>query len=223
MKDNILTNQLSKIVYFEDLSTENLQALVQSSVTRTFQANEIIFHEGELASGLWVIHEGRIKISKTNTEGNEHILHILGVGDTFNDVATLDAGNNPATAIALSNATASVIPSLIITQLIQSNGQFAIKVVRVLAHRVRSLVGQIESLALYSVVVRLARFLLKQAEDPNLSGPGVTRTAIAAHLATTPQTISVALREIEASQAIKFDRHQIIILDEDKLRTIAML
>lgn len=223
MKDNILTNQLSKIVYFEDLSTENLQTLAQSSVTRTFQANEILFHEGELASGLWVIHEGRIKISKTNTEGNEHILHILGVGDTFNDVATLDAGNNPANAIALSNATASVIPSSIITQLIQSNGQFAIKVVRVLAHRVRSLVGQIESLALYSVVVRLARFLLKQAEDPNLSGPGVTRTAIAAHLATTPQTISVALREIEASQAIKFDRHQIIILNEDKLRTIAML
>lgn len=223
MKDSILTDQLSKIVYFEDLSTEDLQTLAQSSVTRTFQANEILFHEGGLASGLWIVHEGRIKISKTNTEGNEHILHILGVGDTFNDVATLDAGNNPANAIALSNATASVIPSSVITQLIQSNGQFAIKVVRVLAHRVRSLVGQIESLALYSVVVRLARFLLKQAEDPNLSGPGVTRTAIAAHLATTPQTISVALREIEASQAIKFDRHQIIILDEDRLRSIAML
>lgn len=223
MKDNILISQLSKIVYFEDLSTDELQVLAQSSVTRTFQANETLFHEGESASGLWIVQEGRIKISKTNSEGNEHILHILGVGDTFNDVATLDAGSNPANAIALSNATASIIPSSLVTQLIQSNGQFAIKVVRVLAHRVRSLVGQIESLALYSVIVRLARFLLKQTEDPSLSGPGVTRTAIAAHLATTPQTISVALREIEASQAIEFDRHQIIIIDEDKLRAIAML
>lgn len=223
MKDNILISQLSKIVYFEDLSTDELQVLAQSSVTRTFQANETLFHEGESASGLWIVQEGRIKISKTNSEGNEHILHILGVGDTFNDVATLDAGSNPANAIALSNATASIIPSSLVTQLIQSNGRFAIKVVRVLAHRVRSLVGQIESLALYSVIVRLARFLLKQTEDPSLSGPGVTRTAIAAHLATTPQTISVALREIEASQAIEFDRHQIIIIDEDKLRAIAML
>src|SRR5690606_2853465 len=140
------------------------------------------------------------------TEGNEHILHILGVGDTFNDVATLDAGHNPANAIALSKTTANVILATSITQLIESNRQFALKVIRILAHRIRSLVGQIESLALYSVVVRLARFLLKQSEDPSLSGPGVTRTAIAAHLATTPQTISVALREIEASKAIEFDR-----------------
>lgn len=210
-------------MYFEDLSNAELQNLAHSSITRTYESNEILFHEGDTAIGLWIMQIGRIKISRTNIEGDEHILHILGVGDTFNDIATLDAGNNPATAIALSSATATVIPSSLITELIQNNGQFAIKVVRALSHRVRSLVGQIESLALYSVVVRLARFLLEQSEDPSLSGPGVTRTAIAAHLATTPQTISVALREIKASQAIEFDRHQIIILDEDKLRNIAML
>ena len=221
--NNNLINQLSKIVYFEDLSHDELQTLAQSSITRTYESNETLFHEGDEALGLWIVQTGRIKIAKTNAEGNEHILHILGVGDTFNDIATLDAGHNPANAIALSPATATIIPSTQITQLIQSNGPFAIKLVRVLAHRVRSLVGQIESLALYSVVVRLARFLLKQSEDPSLSGPGVTRTAIAAHLATTPQTISVALRELESADAIEFDRHQIIIMDDEKLRNIAML
>lgn len=210
-------------MYFDDLSSKELQDLAQSSVTRTFEAGQTLFYAGEPATGLWIVQEGRIKISNTSSEGTEHILHILGVGDTFNDIATLDAGNNPANATALSLVTANVIPSASITQLIENNGQFALKVVRVLAHRVRSLVGQIESLALYSVVVRLARFLLKQSEDPSLMGSGITRTVIAGHLATTPQTISVALREIEASKAIEFDRHQITIIDEDKLRSIAML
>jgi CRP-like cAMP-binding protein len=76
---------------------------------------------------------------------------------------------------------------------------------------------------MYSVTVRLARFLLLQSEDPSLSGPGVTRTTIAAHLATTPQTISVALRELESTGAIEFDRHRIVILDETLLRDIALL
>lgn len=215
--------QLSNIAYFEDLSDDDLRAVTDASLSRAFQAGQTIFHEGESASGLWIVTKGRVKISKLNAEGNEHILHIVGVGDTFNDVAALDGGRNPADAIALSDATVILIPSEVITDLIEKNGQFALKVVRVLSHRIRSLVGQIEGLALYSVLVRLARFLLKQAEDPALTGPGVTRTAIAAHLATTPQTISVALRELEAMQAIEFDRHRIVIIDEDQLRKIAML
>jgi DNA-binding MarR family transcriptional regulator len=73
------------------------------------------------------------------------------------------------------------------------------------------------------VVVRVARLLLKQVEDPALSGAGVTRAALAAHLATTPQTISTALRDLEVAGAIEFDRHQIRIVREDLLRAIAML
>jgi CRP-like cAMP-binding protein len=84
-------------------------------------------------------------------------------------------------------------------------------------------VSTVENLSMYSVNVRLARFLIQQLADPSLSGPGVTRTTIAAHLATTPQTISVSLRELEATGAIEFDRHRIVILDEPLLRSIALL
>ena len=79
---NNLINQLSKIVYFEDLSHDELQTLAQSSITRTYESNETLFHEGDEALGLWIVQTGRIKIAKTNAEGNEHILHILGVGNT---------------------------------------------------------------------------------------------------------------------------------------------
>jgi CRP-like cAMP-binding protein len=116
-----------------------------------------------------------------------------------------------------------LVPIDIITHILTHNPQVALNVIRLLAKRVRSLVGQIEDLALHSVVVRLARFLLKQLDDPSLSGPGVTRTAIAAHLNTTPQTISVALRELETAGAIEFDRHWITIMNETQLRTIALI
>ncbi|MFW5709575.1 MAG: Crp/Fnr family transcriptional regulator [Chloroflexota bacterium] len=218
-----VTRRLSSVIYFEGITSEEREYIADNSQLRTFAANETIFLEGESAQGLWIVEKGRVKIYKLSPDGNEHILHLRGPGKTFNDIGALDGGQNPANAAALS-ATVQVwlIPAEVITHVLSNNLQVSLNVIRLLARRVRSLVGQIEDLALYSVIVRLARFLIKQAEDPSLSGPGVTRTAIAAHLNTTPQTISVALRELETTGAIQFDRHQVTIVDEDKLHTIAM-
>jgi CRP/FNR family transcriptional regulator len=223
LDQNRLTQNLRSLVYFETLNADQLAWLAGQTVRRPFEAGEMIFLEGEPAAGLWFIEAGRVKIFKLNPEGEEHILHFLGTGNTFNDIAALDGGLNPANASALSEVSAWLVPSAALRDLLVSDGQVALKVVRILAGRVRTLVQQIEDLALYSVTIRLARFLLKQAEDPALSGPGVTRAAIAAHLATKPETVSRALRTLEENNAIRFDRHRILITDENLLRTIAAL
>lgn len=220
---NGLMQDLHSLVYFETLSPEQLAWLAGQTMRRQFEAGEMIFFEGEPAAGLWLIEAGRVKIYKINPEGEEHIMHFLGNGNTFGDIAALDGGLNPANAGALSEVSAWLVPSAALHDLLVSDAQVALKVVRILAGRVRTLVQQIEDLALYSVTIRLARFLLKQAEDPALSGPGVTRAAIAAHLATKPETVSRALRTLEDNHAIRFDRHRILITDENLLRTIAAL
>lgn len=218
-----ITSYIKSIIYFEGVTQAELDYISTNSLLRTYTAGELIFLEGDPAQGLWIVEDGRVKVFKLNSEGNEHILHLLGPGKTFNDIGALDGGANPANAAALSaQVRVWLIPADVITHVLVQNPQVSLNVIRLMAKRVRSLVGQIEDLALYSVIVRLARFLIKQMNDPSLSGPGVTRTAIAAHLNTTPQTISVALRELENAGAIEFDRHQINIIDEDKLHTIAM-
>lgn len=219
-----IKNYITSVIYFKGITPEELTYITNNSVLRTYTANEMIFLEGESAGGLWIVESGRVKIYKLSPDGNEHILHLRGPGNTFNDIGALDGGNNPANAAALSaEVQVWLIPSDVITHVLTVNPHVALNIIRLMAKRVRSLVGQIEDLALYSVIVRLARFLIKQIDDSSLSGPGITRTAIAAHLNTTPQTISVALRELEATGAIEFDRHQITIIDEAQLRTIALL
>lgn len=222
--DSTIQSHISSVIYFRGITSEEITYVTNNSVLRTFAANEMIFLEGEPAQGLWIVESGRVKIYKLSPDGNEHILHLRGPGKTFNDIGALDGDANPANAAALSaEVQVWLVPIDIITHVLTHNPQVALNVIRLLAKRVRSLVGQIEDLALYSVIVRLARFLIKQVDDPSLSGPGVTRTAIAAHLNTTPQTISVALRELEAAGAIEFDRHQINIVDETQLRAIALI
>ncbi len=218
-----LADHLRQLAYFEGQNSAVLERMIHSAVSHSASAGETLFLEGEQAAGLWMIQTGRVKIYKLNPQGQEHILRIFGDYDTFNDISAFDGGANPANAAALSDTQLWVFPTHVFQECIQRDGIFALRVVQVLSGRVRGLIRQIENLTLYSVTVRVARLLLNQVDDPALTGTGVTRAALAAHLATTPQTISTALREIELTGAIEFDRHQIRILREDLLRSIAML
>jgi CRP-like cAMP-binding protein len=218
-----LADYLRSRVYFESLSDEHLHWLANQCQRQTYAVDETIFLENDPSRGMWMIEQGRVKVYKLNPEGEEHIMHLLGPGNTFNEVSAFDAGNNPANAGTLTEAAVWLLPSEALNHLLSVDNALARKVIKLLASRVRNLVGQLEDLALYSVTIRLARFLLKQLEDPALSGPGVTRANIAAHLATQPETISRALRSLEQAQAIRFDRHRIVITDEKLLRTLAAL
>lgn len=214
---------LSNIIYFVEIASSTMETFVKQCILRTFEAGEIIFLEGNPSEGLWLIKSGRVKVSKMNTDGMEHVIHILGEGNTFNDIAALDGGVCPATAAALSNVEALLLPQSTLAAYLTRDERLARNVINCLTARVRVLVRQIEDLALYSVKVRLARFLLQQAKDSALSGVGVTRATIASYLASTPQTISTLLRELEEHGAITFDRHHIFITNELLLYSIAML
>lgn len=218
-----LATWLQSLVYFEQVSPAIVEQLAARLVPRRAAAGEILFLEGQPADGLWLIESGRVKVYKLNPDGQEHILRFFGERDSFNDVGALDGGTNPINAATLSESLLWVLPAAVFKELILADSAFALHAIQVLAGRVRGLVRQIEELTLYSVIVRVARLLLKQVEEPALTGPGVTRAALAAHLATTPQTISTALRELEQTGAIEFDRHQIRIVRADLLRTIALL
>lgn len=218
-----IKGHIASLGYFAGIDDEEIAFVTTRCSLRTYSAGEMIFMEGQPSDGIWIVEEGHIKIYKLNPDGGEHILHLRGPGKSFNDVAGLDGGVNPVNASALgAEARVWLMPREVIEYVLLHNNQVALNVIRMLASRVRSLVGQIENLALYSVIVRLARFLLEQSEDPSLSGPGVTRTAIAAHISTTPQTISNVLRTLADTGAIEFDRQRIRILNKKILSSIAM-
>lgn len=170
--DPVLLRQLD---YFADLSDDQLADIAAIAEHRTFEADTLIFLQGEHSAGLWLIESGSVKISKLSPGGGEYILHLLGPGQTFNDIAAFDGRPNPAHATALSLATCWVLPSDSLRYFLKQNTEAALAVIESFAGRIRGLAGQMENLALHSVTIRLALFLLKQAENPALAGPGITR------------------------------------------------
>ena len=223
MAEISLASLLHQLPYFALSTADQLDNLVRHTVRRSFSSGQIIYLEGDESSGLWILEAGRVKAYKLSPDGQEFILRFFSPGDTFNELAALDLGPNPASTMAITDVTAWVIPAQVFTAALKNDHALTLNVLHGLAGRVRDLVGRIEDLALRPVTARLARFLLEQIENPSLAHPAVTRALIANHLATTPESISRSLRTLEAAGAIRFDRHRIIIENLDILRQQAQL
>src|SRR5512135_3357637 len=95
---------LRRVPYFAGLTDEVVGALADVAGSRRYSRGQMIFLEGDLCAGLYIIAAGEVKIFKLSPQGREQIIHQLGPGDTFNDVAVLDGGPNPASAATVTDA-----------------------------------------------------------------------------------------------------------------------
>lgn len=214
------------VPYFHSLSVEVLTALAAATSERRYDRGQIIFLEGEPCAGLHIVAAGAVKIFKLSGQGREQILHRAGPGETFNDVAALDGGPNPASAAALTEASVLVICRPDIQRLAQSYPTLAWALIESIARRTRHLVAMVEDLALRSVKERLARLLLAEAARTATAGAinrdqMVTQAEMAARLGTVREMIGRGLRDLADDGAISLDRHRIVITDRTRLAAIA--
>jgi hypothetical protein len=156
MNDFSVRALLAQLPYFAGVADSSLNELAQQAVRCTFAANEMLFLEGERSAGLWVVEYGRIKAYKLSPDGREYILRFFGPGDTFNDLAALDNAPNAASATAVTDVVAWVIPTAVFTAALQTDHQLALAVLHGLVGRVRELVGRVEDLAARSSLAWLA-------------------------------------------------------------------
>jgi CRP/FNR family transcriptional regulator len=215
---------MKSIPYFSVLTPDERAFLTSQATAQQYNAQQTIFLEGETPTGLWIVEKGIVKVYRIAANGDEYVLHLCGSCSTFNDIAAIDGNKNAATACALSSEVRVwLIPIECTQKLMLGNSSVLTALLKHLTQRVRSLVGQIEDVALYSVIVRLARFLLKQQVDRNLNDPSITRIAIAAYIHTTPQTLTNTLHELQKAGAIQFNRQRITIVNNAILESIALL
>jgi len=217
-----LVHQLKSLTFFVGLPPNTLEELVKTAVYRTYDPGEIIFLEGEQASGLYFLQSGWVKVVKSSPTGREQVLRFMEPGDTFNEVVVFANLANPATAIALETAEIWLLPRESLNHALRQNPDFAQHAITKMAERVLHLVNLVADLSLRPVTGRLARLIGDGAIDGVLSRPRwYTQTELAARLGTVPDVVQRALRQLEQDGLIQVERHQIRILDMAALAAIA--
>jgi CRP/FNR family transcriptional regulator len=219
-------NLLRRVSYFATLPADLLTELAAVGVERRYGRGQVIFLEGEPCAGLHIVVEGQVRIYKVSPQGREQVLEQLESGGTFNDVAVLDGGPNPASAMAATDSLLWIVARADIRRLAHAHPELAWALIESIARRTRRLVAMVEDLALRSVKARLAKLLLAEAErsagqvEINRDQM-VTQAEMAARLGTVREMIGRALRELADEGLIVFDRHRIVILDRARLAELA--
>ncbi len=210
---------LRRLPYVAQQPDEVISALAAAATRSNYRTGAVIFVQGEPGRGLFIIETGEVKISRVGREGREHILHVLRTGETFNDVAAMDGGPNPATAIARTDAAVWCIPRDDLRQIAILHPALAWALVENIARRARYLVGVVEDLGMRSVRGRLANLLLTEARAHQLGAVPrlLSQEEMASRLGTVREVVGRALKAMAEDGVIAFDRHRIVILDEGRL------
>lgn len=208
------------VPFLKGLDEPTIRTLALVATARRYSAGDTIFIEGEPVSGFFLIDEGHVKISRFSKEGREHIFHIMGRGDTFNEVAALDGGPNPAWAIAHSDCLVWRIARPDLHRIATERPALAWALIESISRRTRHLVATVQELAMLNVRGRLAHLLLGQAEAVERGDLpfALTQEEMASHLGTVREVVGRALRSLAAEGIIEFDRNRIVVLDRARLR-----
>jgi len=202
--------------YFDDLPDTLLKEISTYMDLREYQRGDVLFWEGDLCDGLYIVQQGLAKIFRLSPQGRQYIVRILQEGDTFAEVPAFDGATNPVNVEALENCSVWVIDGEKLRGLISSQPQFAQKVLGNFGKMLRGMVHKVSEMAFYQVTHRLARLISEMSEERSV--PHWTQEQLAARLGTVREVVARSLKELERSGAIKIEDRRIQIVDKEIFR-----
>jgi CRP/FNR family transcriptional regulator, nitrogen oxide reductase regulator len=223
-----LEDVLRRTIIFRRLSAEDRQRLAAVANIRDFEKGAALFGEGDASDSLYVIVEGRVKVFKTTARGSDVILEIFGPGDPVGAVAVYESRAYPASAVALEPTRCLLIPRQAFFSLLETHPTMVRGLLVGLTHRLVELTNRLTELTGGRVEARLARFLLKLADDMGerrADGTfiplALSRQEIADMIGTTIETSIRIMSRWGKQDIVRTEKDGFVVVDRSALETVA--
>lgn len=145
---------------FASLPEAEVAALLATARRRVFSRDEVVFHRGDPADTLHLIHKGRFAVRVNTPLGDSAVLAVLGPGECFGELALLTDRQRSATITALEAGETRAIHQLDFARLQRERPAVADVLIAILGAQVDRLTGHLIE-ALY---VPADRRLLRRLE-----------------------------------------------------------
>jgi len=216
--NNLSAGQIERYFPFlKEASADVKQQFSEYTVVKQLPVGEYICWEGDACNHLALVLSGAVRVYKVGETGREITLYRIEQGESCILTASciLSQEHFPAMALVEQPVQAVLIPSLILRRWVQRYDVWRDYVFGLLSARLAAVIATVEEVAFRRVDVRLAEFLVKQAEEQ----PTITRThqEIASELGTAREVISRILKDFEREQIIALARGAITIQDRPAL------
>ena len=211
-----------------DLAPEEQRRVLSRMHRRTYEAGEVVFHEGDPADTVHFLVEGRVVARRSSAAGDRLAYSVIGPGQAFGELAMLARdGRRTATIQAIEPTTTLVLTFSAFEQLCAEHPSVARLLTRLLANRVARLTEALMEALHTSADDRVVRRLVdlfglyaRDAGRPVDNGRGraalslpITQAELSELAGVTRPTANRVLRRLEAAGVVALARGTITVLD----------
>ncbi len=205
---------------FKGLDEKSLMALNDNSRMRETPKKEIIYFPEESSDTIFILKEGKIKISRVAEDGRTTTLDLLGPGQIFGESALLGQEYHENIAEVLEDAIICSISRDMFLELMRKSPQLNLSIYKFIGWRMRKIEAHVEDLVFKNTRERIIAFLQRYARtfgkvlvDGIMVRPFLTHQEIADLTATARQTVNGVLNELVNEGKIKYSRRFFKVLD----------
>lgn len=216
-----------KVPIFWSLSDEEILKIANMTKHMEYKKGKMLLHEGEQSDTLFIINNGKVKVSKYTVDGKEQILYILTSGDFFGELHLFnqDEANNFSVS-AIEDTKICLLTKDDVDFIMEENSEIALKLLKAVTKRLAHTENLAQNLATKDPEVRIAHMLLefsqkfgiKKNEGILIELP-ITREEVASYVGVTRETISRKFSKFENLGLITLSGNkQIFIKNQVALR-----
>jgi CRP-like cAMP-binding protein len=220
----MIDENLQKTPLFSALDEEAALALQKSMVPQSIKRGNTLFQEGDSGDRLYVVTEGKIKLSHASGDGRESVLMVLGPGDMFGELSLFDPGPRTATAVAVTDSKVLGLGNTDLNPWLAGRPEVAQKLLQALAHRLRRTNETMSDLVFADVPGRVAKALLELGEKfGSKTEAGIyvnhdlTQEELAQLVGASRETVNKALADFVSRGWLKLETRSVELLDLERL------
>lgn len=205
------------------LSAREMQLFTEYSETLIFKKNKLIFYEGGIPTGVFLLKSGKAKIFKTGIDGKDQIFYVYTSGGLLGYHALLCDEKYEDSCEALEECEILFVSTDSFQALLQKIPNLNRLLIHNMSHEFGVLVNTITVLAQKPLRERLALYLLilQEKYKDNQHDILLPREDLANIIGTARESLGRLLKEFKEAQLIQVDNKIIRVLNAQKLLRIA--
>jgi CRP/FNR family transcriptional regulator, cyclic AMP receptor protein len=214
--------------FFAHLRSAELDELIAHSQERRLSRGTLIFSKGDPGSSMLAVLSGLIRVGATSADGREITLNVIGPGEIVGEIALLDGRPRSADAVAAEETLVMAIERRYFLPFLVRHEGLVERMLGVLCDRLRKTSAALEELALLDLPARMARTLVKLADDYGKPTPqGGMRIEIKLSqkdmsnlVAATRESVNKQFKVWREAAMIEMDGGHVVITDMAALKSL---
>jgi len=215
---------LRRAPLFEGLDEDSARTIRRQMPDVKLSRGEHLFLEGQEGDRLYIVLEGKIKLTRAAADGRENLISVIGPGEMFGELSMFDPRPRTSSASAVTDATLAALPHDALRGWLLERPDVSMHMLQALARRLRRANDVVADLVFTDVPGRVAKNLLdlaarfgEQERDGLHVHHDLTQEELAQLVGASRETVNKALADFASRGWVRVDSRALTILDADRL------